>query len=863
MRTAYTILLSFILCLLLASCASHETTGANPKPSVAEKKPAAVKKESPLKATGIAPGRTNAPRNSASASTSTNEVKKGDEEKKPEPIKPYNKVITKEAKTERGVFSVHRVDDKFYFEIPTNELGKDFLWVTQIERTQAGYGYGGGTPVGNRVVRWELRDKDVLLRDVKYSIRADGPDSIRHAIEVTSVPAIIRKLPVAAWGTNKSAVIDMTEFFTSDVAEFSAKSRLNSSGADKTRSFIERIKAFPDNLETKVTMTYATGGGPPAAGTNLPVVVTARDSSQSGVTILLHHSMVRLPEQPMPPRVLDSRVGFFNVAFEDFGTMEHSVKQVRYITRWRLEKKDPDAEVSEPKKPIVFYVGRGVPDKWRAYVKKGIEAWQPAFEAAGFKNAILAKDAPSEKEDPDWDAEDARYSTIQWLPSTIENAMGPHVHDPRTGEILESDILVYHNILKLTRDWYFVQVAPMDKRAQKLPLPDDLMGELLAYVISHEVGHTLGFPHNMKASSAYTVEQLRDPVFTKKNGVEASIMDYGRYNYVSQPGDGAALVPIIGPYDFFAVEWGYKPFKGATNPALEKPFLDKIAARQVNDPTLRFGDPNASVDPSQQTEDLGSDPVKATELGLKNIARVAGFLVNATCEEGKDYEVLSNMYTQLLRQRDRELGHVANTVGGVVMNNVYYGQGDHIYDPVPAEKQREAVAFLLENGFKIPDHLVDPNILQRLEATGVADRLLSSQRGLLLTLLDDTRCKRMAELAQRSPKNAYAPAQLLADLRGGIFSELAGGAVDINLYRRNLQRAFVEQLGAFAGGTGTSSDMPALTRAELKAIQTDAKKAAERADATTKAHLEDLLARIERIFEPKSGAENRVQPRQF
>ncbi|HWE37309.1 MAG TPA: zinc-dependent metalloprotease [Isosphaeraceae bacterium] len=774
---------------------------------------------------------------------------------------PYDDVITKEAKSSKGLFWVHRIDDKVFYEIPTSEFGKDMLWVTQLAATQSGHGYGG-SPVGDRVVRWEQRGEDVLLRDVKYSIRAEAKDPIHNAVEATSVPEIIEVFPVKAYGKDKAPVIEVTSVFTADLPEFSAKRRLNAAGIDPKRTFIDAVKAFPENIETKVLMTYRPREGQGFGGP-LGRFLQA-DPTQGGITVILRHSMVKLPEEPMKPRRFDDRVGFFTEEFEDYGNVKnHQVEDVRYITRWRLEKKDPDAELSEPKKPIVFYVGREVPDKWRPYVRKGIEAWQVAFEKAGFKNAILAKDAPSEREDPDWDAEDARYSSIRWLPAKVENAMGPHVHDPRTGEILESDILMYHNVLKLIRDWYFVQASPNDPKAQTLPLSDELIGEILAYVVSHEVGHTLGFPHNMKASSSYTVEQLRDPKFTKENGVEASIMDYGRFNYVAQPGDGARLIPIIGPYDKFAVEWGYKRFPKAKTYEDEKKELDAIVARQLKDPTLRFGDPNPIEDPSQQTEDLGSDPLAATTLGLKNLDRVAGYLVKATAKKGEDYEQLRNMYSQLVSQRNRELGHVANMVGGFVRNNIWYGDGDRVYEPVAADRQRAAVKFLAENAFQTPKALVEPDILERLESHGAADRILNGQRQLLRMLLIDPRLQRMAEFANRDRKNAYLPVEMLSDLHDGIFSELKADSVEIDLYRRNLQRAFVEILIGHVEPSRSPSELSSLARGELLRIRDElSDKLIDRVkDTTTRYHLLDLKARIVQALEPHPSAPSSGPPR--
>lgn len=774
-------------------------------------------------------------------------------------VKDYDEVIKEDFKSDNGLFLVHRGDDKVYYEIPQERFGEDMLWVTQIAKTQAGFGYGG-TGVGNRVVRWELHDEKVLLRDIKFTIRNQDDDTVRNAVEATSLAPIIKSFPVKAWGKDKRAVIDVTGLFMDDLKEFSAARRLNGSGVDKSRTFVEEVKSFPENIEAKVLMTYRLSASQPTGGFGRRGGGTRRDPSQSAVTVQLHHSMVKLPDQPMTPRERDDRVGFFGVSFEEYGGSDHEVETVRYISRWRLEKKDPSAAVSDPVQPIVFHVGRGVPEKWRPWVHKGIEMWQPAFEAAGFSNAIIAKDAPSAQENPDWDAEDARYSSIRWLPSTTENAMGPHVSDPRTGEILESDILVYHNVLKLIRDWYFVQASPNDPAAQSLPLADDTMGRALAYVIAHEVGHTLGFPHNMKASSTYTVAQLRDAEFTAEYGTEASIMDYGRFNYVAQPGDGARLIPLIGPYDFYAVEWGYRQYSDA---AAERDGLDALLAKQVDNPMLRFGDPNASEDPSQQTEDLGADPIGATDMGLKNLDRVASYLVDACCKEGEDYDLLRNMYDQVVGQRNRELMHVANLVGGVHRANLRFGDADQVYFPVDRARQASAIAFLHERAFTTPQSLIDPELLQRLEAGGAPDRILSSQKRLLGALISSARVKRMSEHASRTtPDEHYAPLAMLRDLRMGIWSELDQDEVSIDLYRRNLQRAHVEILAGQLGDDFPDSDLPALARGELSALHGALHSLLRfpggTGDEETRLHLEDLNARIQAALDPRPSGQPEI-----
>jgi hypothetical protein len=778
------------------------------------------------------------------------EDEKGDEDSKPadekkkkkkdSKIKPYDEVITEDAKTEVGFFRTHRVKDKLYFEIPPDAFGRELVWVAQIEQTTAGSSYAG-MPISDHVVRWEEVGERVLLRKVRYDIRADTDDPIALAVTASNLAPIIRSFDVTAYGKDKAPVIDVTELYIKDVAEFSARRSLGSGAMDSKRSFVENVSVFPENIEISVTGSFAPGKPPTIPG--IPRRPGSDIPRSSGISAVLHHSMVLLPDNLMQPRKLDRRVGFFSEGFTDFADNDdHEAEAVRYITRWRLEKKKPNAKLSKPVKPIVFYVGRGTPEKWKPYVKAGIEMWQTAFESAGFKEAIIGEYAPDPIDDPDWDAEDARYSVIRWLPSAIENAFGPHVADPRTGEILEADVRMYHNVQKLLRDWYFVQAAASDERAQQLPMPDELMGELIQFVVAHEVGHSLGLPHNMKASSSYTIEQLRDPEWTKANGTAPSIMDYARFNYVAQPEDNAGLMPGIGPYDHFSVDWGYRQYKDAE---AEEEGLRALVAKQVDDPMLRFGNPNPRNDSTQQTEDLGSDAVAATELGLKNLERIAGFLVKATSKPDENYDLLENMYGEVMGQWMREMGHVTNVVGGIRQDNLYYGDADSRFSPNDADYQRRAVAFLIENALQTPEMFIDPDILLRITDEGAASRIQGAQRRLIGLLVNTDRLNRMAEFT--ADGNGYTPVELLADLRAGIFKEIKAGE-PVDLYRRNLQRSYVDHLGGSLIKPRANSDLPALARAELMAMSAMLESTSS-ADAMTQAHLIDLASRTERWLE--------------
>jgi hypothetical protein len=796
--------------------------------------------------------------------------------------RPYDKVITKDAKTKKGIFLVHQIKDKYYYEIPKSELNKDFLWVTQMTRAAAGTDRGGA--LRGSVIRWERYNNKIFLRLVSYDTVADSKLPIAQAVAASNANPILLAFNVEAWGKDDAAVIDAGRLLTTEVAELHGRR----GSPDASRTYVEKVLAFPTSIEAEVTLTYS-GGAAGAPGSAIPQP-TPQPTPQTGgrggaggtTTVTLHHSMVKLPDIPMMPRVRDDRIGFFSINQTDFGREEQKVERRTYIARWRLEKKDPSAAVSEPVKPIVYYIDPATPKKFVEPIKRGVEAWQGAFEEAGFKKAIIAKEVPTPEQDPDFSTEDVRYTIIRWLPSTTENAMGPHIADPRSGEILNGNISVYHNIMNLVRSWYFTQVGPLDPRAQKFPLPDDLMADLIEYVVKHEVGHTLGLQHNMKASSMYPQEKMRDREWIHKMGHSPSIMDYARFNYVAQPEDKipvADLIPGIGPYDSYAIHWGYTPIPGAKTADGEKAVLDSWSREQDKTPWLRFADDAAigGSDPGEQSEAVGdADAVKSTALGIKNLERVANMLLTATTtEKGEPYDDLKEMYGRLLSQYNLEMGHVARIVGGIYTTNKHIGQDGVIYTPVPRERQAAAVKFLNENAFVTPSFFVRPEILRRIEPSGVISRIATAQNRILDNLVTTARLTRMQELATLDPKTAYAPLDFLGDVRKGIFKELESkGPVKIDTYRRNLQSSYVEHLGTQLnrtapaapampqapesprrpGGSSSAStdDAMVMFRGELKALSAAVTAAIPRAgDSMTRMHLDYIRDQIAKALDPK------------
>ncbi|WP_047788495.1 zinc-dependent metalloprotease [Tenacibaculum mesophilum] len=783
-------------------------------------------------------------------------------------IQPYEKVVTKKHKTDEGLFKVHSKDSKYLFEIPDSLLNREMLMVTRIAKTASGIGFGGGKQ-NTQVLRWVKNKKQILLKVVSHNVVADTILPVHEAVVNSNFEPILYAFPIKAFSKDSTAtVIDASPLFEGDVKAITfpqrSRKRYKISKMDKTRSYIDRISSYPQNIEVRNVKTYI-AGNPPS------------NSSVGSVTMELSNSMILLPKTPMKRRYFDERVGWFTSSQTDYGLDVQKSKSVTYLDRWRLEVKDEDlekfkrGELVEPKKQIVYYIDRATPKKWRKYIKQGIEDWQIAFEAAGFKNAIIAKDAPTKEEDPDWSPEDVRYSVVRYLASPIPNANGPHVSDPRSGEILESDINWYHNVMTLLHNWFFVQTAAINPDARGNQFKDEVMGRLIRFVSSHEVGHTLGLPHNMGSSVAYPVDSLRSAEFTKKNGTAPSIMDYARFNYVAQPEDkGVALMPNIGPYDKYAINWGYRPIldKSAKD---EKTILNQWIKEKAGNPVYRFGHQQVRniIDPSSQTEDLGDDAMKASAYGIKNLQRILPRLEEWTTEDGETYEDLKTMYGQVVGQFNRYMGHVSSNIGGVYEYFKTTDQDGAVYVHVPKEHQKRALQFVNNELFKTPTWLIDENIISKTQHSGIIERIRSLQVQTLNRVLKTGRLTRMIENETLNGTKAYSLIEMMGDLRKGIWSEVYANKT-IDPYRRNLQRAHLDQLdfllnkakdqkaprsdrGYFkqTAVTINQSDIKPVVRGELKRLQRDIKRSIPSARNTiTRYHLQDAADRIDNILEP-------------
>lgn len=797
------------------------------------------------------------PKDSAAVKTDTAKVKKDD--KKKSLIKPYKEIITDKAVSDEGVFTVHKVDDKYYFEIPDAMLKKEFLLVTRLTKAAAGMRTGtsgyAGDQIGQQVIAFEKGPKDkILLRSISHVDYAkDSTSDMYSSVTRNNVQSIIKAFDVKAYGVKKnSTVIDVTDILNSDneLTAFSvwSKDSYRVGAFQKDMSFVNFVKSFPTNIEVNTTKTFARTLGTPTT----PAIPGRPAPKVSGnYTVEINSSFVLLPENKMQSRYFDPRVGYFTVGYTDFDLDPQGVKKVSLVKRWRLEPKPQDVEkynrgeLVEPAKPIVFYIDPATPKKWVPYLIQGVNDWQKAFEKAGFKNAIVAK-VPDPKVDTEWSLEDARFSAIVYKPSDVPNASGPSIADPRTGEILESHINWYHNVMMLLRNWYFVQAAPNDPRARKIEFEDKLMGELIRFVSSHEVGHTLGLRHNYGSSSTVPVEKLRDKKWLEKNGHTPSIMDYARFNYVAQPEDNigdAGIFPRIGDYDDWAIEWGYKRFNQFKTPDAEKEFLNQWVIKNLKNERLWFGTESNPLDPRSQSEQVGDNAMIASTYGIKNLQRIVDNLEKWTKTPNEDYANLDMMYDQVTSQFRRYLGHVSKYIGGQMETPKTAEQSGAVYEVVAKKDQKEAMKFLNENVFTTPQWLIKKDIFEKTGKTPVKT-VEEIQNGVLGRILSPMVLQNMYQMEAIEP-DTYSVIELLSDLNTSILKK-----DNVDIYTRNLQRNYIDSLIKLVDNKSDKSDVSALVRGNLNTIKKELS-AKSASDVVNKYHFEDLVFRIEKALDPK------------
>jgi hypothetical protein len=796
---------------------------------------------------------------------------------------PYKKVITDKAITKRGLFTVHQVDDKWYFEISDSLMKREMMMTTRYSKVAGGGGVYAGELENQQTIEWEKGpNKNVFLRVVTTISLADSATDIYKAVSNSNLNPIAAAFEIKAIGKDSnSVVIEVTDYFKGDNAPVSlsayTKKRFNLGALQAEKSFIAGIQSFPINTEVRTVRTYAsTPSFMPAQPGQFPSTTLPAAYSAGSVTLEMNNSFILLPEVPMAKRFFDPRVGFFADDYTVFGDDQQRAENEVFIVRWRLEPKDEDiekwkrGELVEPKKPIVYYIDPATPKRWRKYLIQGINDWQPAFEKAGFKNAIVGKEWP---EDSTMNLEDARFSVVRYLPSDIPNAYGPNVHDPRSGEILESHIGWYHNVMKLVHDWYMIQTAAVDSRARKMKFDDELMGQLIRFVSSHEVGHTIGLRHNMGSSSRTPVENLRNKAWVEAHGHTASIMDYARFNYVAQPEDNITekgLFPRIGEYDIWAIKWGYTP-TNARDAKEDKKIVNKWIIDSLSaNPRLWFGTEANPFDPRSQTEDLGDNSMKASAYGIKNLQRILLMLPEWTKEDADKYENLSTMYSALVGQYNRYINHVLKNVGGIYETPKSIEQSGDVYEPTPKAIQQEAVTFLHKQLFETPTWIFNKDILNKINNPTGFEAVSNLQINVLNSLFSAQRLNRLSAGSGRfGETNTYTIDAMMEDVRKGIWSELASKK-PIDMYRRNLQKAYAEALINLVDPSGTSSmaagrstqvarnsdfkntDVMSVARAQLVSLRAQINAAIPgTTDKMSKYHLQDVSERIRQALDPK------------